>query len=82
MRTTDYEFETKMNAARETNMYGAIWVFLAILISGIPFLDNEYNLLYAAISIFLLIVGIRKLMKGNKRLKELKKVDFRISKTK
>lgn len=73
MRTSNYKYELKKDAAKETIMYGVIWVFLATLISGIPFLNNEYNLLYNAISVFLFIVGIRKLIKGRKLLKELKK---------
>lgn len=82
MRTSNYEYELKKDAAKETIMYGIIWVFLAALISGIPFLNTEYNLLYNVISVFLFIVGISKLIKGTRRLKELKKVKFRTMKTK
>jgi len=73
MRTISYEFELKKDAAKETIMYGIIWVFLASLISGIPILNGEYKLLHVAISVFLLAIGIRKLMKGRRRLTELKK---------
>ena len=73
MREFDYEHELKKDKAKENIMYGVILVFLAILISGIPFLNNEYNLLYNAISLFLFIVGIRKLIKGTRRLRNLKK---------
>jgi len=69
----NHEYKLKKDASKETIMYGIIWVFLALLISGVPFLNNEYNLLYNAISVFLFIVGIRKLMKGTRRLIEPKK---------
>ncbi len=73
MKKVDYEHKTRKDAAKETILYGVVWVFLALLVSGIPLLDMEFNLLYIAVSIFLFIEGVRKLVKGTRRLKELKK---------
>lgn len=56
-----------------TIMYGIIWLFLSILISGIPMLNMEFNLLYIAISLFLLIVGFKKILRGTRRLINLNK---------
>tara|TARA_R110002072_G_scaffold104650_1_gene229232 strand:- start:2127 stop:2369 length:243 start_codon:yes stop_codon:yes gene_type:complete len=71
MRTFNYEYESRKDAAKETIIYGMMWLFLAVLISGIPFLKNENNLVYNGISLLFLIIGIRKLIKGIRNLKQL-----------
>ena len=73
MKHIDYEYESKKDTAKETIMYGVIWIFISLMISGIPYLQKENNLLYNAISVFLFVIGIRKLVIGITRLKRIKK---------
>lgn len=71
MKQIDYEYEAKKNAIKETVLYGLMWILIAALISIIPFLNNENIIVYNAISILLLTIGISKLVKGIRNLKQL-----------
>ena len=70
MKIVDYEYRAKKDATKETILYSLMWIFLAVLISGIPFLKNENNLVYNTLSLLLLAIGIRKLFRGIKNLKQ------------
>jgi hypothetical protein len=68
----NYELKEKQNKARGEIGYGIMWLFVAVLIEGLPYMKGFESIFYHFIAIPAGITGIYKFVIGFRRLKNIK----------
>lgn len=68
----NHELEENKRKIRMEIGYGFMWIFIIVLVEGIPFSIGSGSLIYHPLAVFAGFGAVYKFRKGIKRLKNLK----------